>query len=547
MPEALADEIETYRGTNGIPSFSEAVGKLLQKGLQFSESESAAIWDEKTNSARVSRSRRKQVAEEIIKDLGGIKVPPSINETKSESIFKLNKQRALIRTSLGAGFVGVSPNLLTEVDLIVAAFEVERDSGKFEVFQVSVDQWESHCSWSPRKDLWVENDGRPRVMTMGVRTLRDIGSNIRTIDLSDVVPPAKEQKRASDSDELKRKRGNLMTIDHLVQEVADLEEKIADLRWEVRRHERRLNEIIGKDLPHAMRGPDDTNEHKTAEGHVVSIQPVFSARIMTSRANEAVRWLRENGGQHLINETIVARFPGSAKKIAEKITRQLDAEDIEYSQREAVWPQKLSSWFASKGKGSKPPASAFHIYSGEKAVIEWDPPIHRDATIRVDRTPDFEELHSLLSIFNEARRELREKHFRTFNTVGEYGEWLAQQVLKGDLPKSSQKGFDLVTGTKNEKIHYQIKSRQVTSFNDSSEISQVSSSDFDRLLAIFFDDALRVTDAIQVAREALETYRKQSGTGYEKITKSKLLNISHELLTDQFRDFQDRYWSRRPI
>lgn len=96
------------------------------------------------------------------------------------------------------------------------------------------------------------------------------------------------------------------------------------------------------------------------------------------------------------------------------------------------------------------------------------------------------------------------------NPTGDYAEWLVASKLGLQLAPKSAKGFD---ATDANGIRYQIKARRVTANNPSTQLSvirDITSCNFDVLIAVIFSDTWDVAAAARIPREAvsnLATFR----------------------------------------
>jgi len=114
-------------------------------------------------------------------------------------------------------------------------------------------------------------------------------------------------------------------------------------------------------------------------------------------------------------------------------------------------------------------------------------------------------VRDLLTLSANAIAELRaRKIVRTGNNpIGDYTEWLVSSALNLSLSENSAAGFDALS-EKDER--FQIKGRRITSSNPSRQLSAIrnlEAKDFDYLVAVVFDEAYEILDAVQVPHEVV--------------------------------------------
>jgi hypothetical protein len=141
-----------------------------------------------------------------------------------------------------------------------------------------------------------------------------------------------------------------------------------------------------------------------------------------------------------------------------------------------------------------PTAMPMTMAAAPTGPSEGEPPL-AGATIR-----------ELLTLHAEIMEELRRREVvRTSNSpVGDYAELLFSTAFGWALEGSSAAGHD---ATDSEGRRYQIKSRRLTSHNESRQLSflrRLPEKKFDYLAAVLFDARYRVKRAIILPHEGLE-------------------------------------------
>ncbi|ABD82009.1 hypothetical protein Sde_2749 [Saccharophagus degradans 2-40] len=122
------------------------------------------------------------------------------------------------------------------------------------------------------------------------------------------------------------------------------------------------------------------------------------------------------------------------------------------------------------------------------------------------------------------------------NPLADYAEYLAAKALGLELCVNSQTGHD---GKDVHGLRYEVKARRVTTTNPSRQLSSIrklNEKHFDWLLAIIFDEAFIVDQAILLPHEAIADYAT-----HRDHTNSHILVMKGAVLKDQrLKDITER-------
>ena len=135
----------------------------------------------------------------------------------------------------------------------------------------------------------------------------------------------------------------------------------------------------------------------------------------------------------------------------------------------------------------------------------------------------------LLKLQSSAVEELRaRKVVRTANNpVGDYTEWLVAKALGLELVRNSSAGYDALSPSG---VRVQIKGRRVTARNRSRQLSAIrklEGQDFDELVAVIFNEAFEVVEAVSIPHAVVGEY----GT-FRKHVNAHILLVQGRLLED---------------
>lgn len=137
---------------------------------------------------------------------------------------------------------------------------------------------------------------------------------------------------------------------------------------------------------------------------------------------------------------------------------------------------------------------------------------------------------SLLQLQASITNELRSRGVvRTHNNpLGDYTEWLVARALNLRLQASSTAGYDGIGG---DGLRVQIKGRRTTPNSSSRQLSAIrkyNEKDFDALVAVIYDEAFNIIDALLIPHEVIGDYAI-----YRAHVNAHILILKGPILKDQ--------------
>ena len=116
----------------------------------------------------------------------------------------------------------------------------------------------------------------------------------------------------------------------------------------------------------------------------------------------------------------------------------------------------------------------------------------------------------LLHFYCDVLSQLRHRGIvRSSNLVGDYTEWLVSTKMGLSLCRNSNAGYDALDSAG---VKYQIKGRQLTSKNKSTQLSAIrnlDSKDFNFLIAVIFDERFSILYAGQIPYELVRLQSRE--------------------------------------
>jgi len=148
-----------------------------------------------------------------------------------------------------------------------------------------------------------------------------------------------------------------------------LEQRVVDLEEQLKDAKRDLRAIAEDQLPAAM-AEHNITELKLEDGSAISVAKFYSASIPKDRADEAFRWLVDNGYGDLIKNQVATNFVRGQEAEAEAFAQELADKNMPVNTRKWVEPMTLKAFVKDQTEqGANLPADLFGLFIGEKAKI----------------------------------------------------------------------------------------------------------------------------------------------------------------------------------
>ena len=107
------------------------------------------------------------------------------------------------------------------------------------------------------------------------------------------------------------------------------------------------------------------------DGSEVSIKPFYSASVTEARRAEAFQWLRDNGFDDIIKNTVSVRFGRGEDELCARLLNLLGSNGYPADQAEKIEPMTLTAWVKEMvERGNEFPTELFGAYIGRKAFIK---------------------------------------------------------------------------------------------------------------------------------------------------------------------------------
>ena len=145
-------------------------------------------------------------------------------------------------------------------------------------------------------------------------------------------------------------------------QIEDAEEKLSLLKNKSRDLEERI-------IPEMMQEAG-VSLLKLADGSSVEVKPFYAAKIPESRVEEAFSWLRGNGFEDLIKNTVTASFNRGQDNQVSELIKVCEEHGFNYNKKEKGEPMTLKAFVKEQVEGGKElPFDLFGVYIANKTKI----------------------------------------------------------------------------------------------------------------------------------------------------------------------------------
>ena len=156
-----------------------------------------------------------------------------------------------------------------------------------------------------------------------------------------------------------QKCNNLKSVN---EEIKEQEKKLSLLKHKARDLEERI-------IPEMMQEAG-VSLLKLPDGSTVEVKPFYAAKIPESRVDEAFSYLRSNGFEDLIKNTVTASFARGQDNQVSELINVCEKFGFNYNKKEKVEPMTLKAFVREQVEGGKKlPFDLFGVYIANKTKI----------------------------------------------------------------------------------------------------------------------------------------------------------------------------------
>jgi hypothetical protein len=173
-----------------------------------------------------------------------------------------------------------------------------------------------------------------------------------------------------DAGALQVKNEDLSSVGALAKRAKQLEKEIDEIELVLKERKDQQRKLLEESIP-AMLQELGMKKFTMADGSTIEIKPFYGASIKEENRAVAYEWLRKNGYDDIIKNTVSVRFGRNEDKLCENLINQLREQSYPVEQTEKIEPQTLKAWAKEMvERGVEFPTETFGLFTGHKATIK---------------------------------------------------------------------------------------------------------------------------------------------------------------------------------
>jgi len=166
------------------------------------------------------------------------------------------------------------------------------------------------------------------------------------------------------------KNEDLSSVGALAKRAKELEKEVEELESVLKERQEQRRKLLEDTIP-AMLSELGMKSFKMADGSNIEVKPFYSASIKEEKRAKAYEWLRDNGFDDIIKNTVSVRFGRGEDGLCDTLLNQLREQNYPVEQSQKIEPQTLKAWVREQvERGSEFPTELFGVYVGQKATIK---------------------------------------------------------------------------------------------------------------------------------------------------------------------------------
>lgn len=173
-----------------------------------------------------------------------------------------------------------------------------------------------------------------------------------------------------DAGALTVKDEDLSSVGALARRAKLLEKEIEEIESVLKERQDQYRKLLEESIPN-MLAELGMKDFTMSDGSKITVKPFYSATIKEENRAQAYEWLRENGYDDIIKNTVSVRFGRGEDQLCDTLLDLLREQNYPVEQTQKIEPQTLKAWVREQvERGSKLPTELFGVYIGQKATIK---------------------------------------------------------------------------------------------------------------------------------------------------------------------------------
>jgi hypothetical protein len=162
----------------------------------------------------------------------------------------------------------------------------------------------------------------------------------------------------------------LTSVAALARTIRDKESRISDLEQQLKEEKKTLIKLTDEEMP-SMLAEIGMSSFALDDGSTVEVKQTYGASILVEKRPEAYEWLRDNGYDDIIKNTVACQFGRGEDDQASAFAAFAQQQGYVPDQKTEVHPQTLRAFVKERCEaGEEFPMELFGAWVGQRAVIK---------------------------------------------------------------------------------------------------------------------------------------------------------------------------------
>jgi len=187
-------------------------------------------------------------------------------------------------------------------------------------------------------------------------------------DLTKLMEQDFEETRASSVEKVDQQ--GLTSVAALARQIRDKEERIQGLEETLKDEKKALLKLTDEEMP-AMLAEIGISSFSLDDGSTVEVKQTYGASILMDNRPAAYEWLRDNGYDDIIKNTVLCQFGRREDDQASAFAAFAQQQGYVPEQKTEIHPQTLRAFVKERvEEGDAFPMELFGAWVGQRAVIK---------------------------------------------------------------------------------------------------------------------------------------------------------------------------------
>lgn len=162
----------------------------------------------------------------------------------------------------------------------------------------------------------------------------------------------------------------LTSVAALARQIRDKEDRISSLEEDLKAEKKALLKLTDEDMP-AMLAEIGISSFSLDDGSQVEVKQTYGASILVKNRPQAYEWLRDNGYDDIIKNSVICQFGRGEDDQASAFAAFAQQQGYVPEQKTEIHPQTLRAFVKERvEEGDDFPMELFGAWVGQRAVIK---------------------------------------------------------------------------------------------------------------------------------------------------------------------------------